>query len=256
MSTPLVLKREGVGLNGGNPATVSIGTFQAGTVLALGCRYSEFVNNATTNPNNDASEGPYLRIYPAMGNGPLASAMPGNSESVTFRKGAVETAIPIPQDEANDGSGFYFEIDAIAQKPVYLPFPCSVVLATQKAGCWIFDWTVWEEKHYSGSRVYQQSRVLRNGTYPAGIVSRTLWVPRGATDYRLLGFEDSANLVHLQAEDSVGVQSDFYEWFGYQGGFSVISDKGLMNSRRLAISVANNPPTNGGNLAVVFEIHI
>jgi len=256
MSTPVSLKREGVILDGSPASVQPVGSFKAGTVIQLFCRYAEFVSNGTTNPNNLATEGPYLRIYPAAPPAQVSSPMTRAGEGLTFRKAGVETAIDIPQDEGNDGSGVYWEIDAKGQKPVFLPFDCSLVLATEKAGFFVFDYVSWHEPDYNGDRWYPQTRILRNGIYPAGGVSRTLWVPRGASEYELTGYIDATNLVHPQQEDSVAAVSDFYDWYGYATAVIGNSAKPTQGARRINISCPNNPPSNGGNVAVIFHCHI
>lgn len=164
----------------GTKRETKVGTFSKGTFISLVQRYVEFSLAAPANPSLDVPEGPYLRIYPAsmLDNGVGAWAQPG-LQNISWDKAGVQTFLSIDTtlgaDGQNDGSGFYYEVDA-AQGAIYLPFDCSVSLVSYRNGAFIYDLIAYQDAQFPANfaREYRQTRTFKGNS------TRSIWVPAGA----------------------------------------------------------------------------
>lgn len=186
----------------GTKLSTKIGTFVKGTFIQSAPRYIEF---GTSNPASNMAEGPYLRIYPAsqIDNGVGAWAQPG-TQNISWDKAGAQVFVDIAVSDGvngqNDGSGFYYELDA-NQGAIYLPFDCSVELCTYRPGMYVYDVISYQDAQFPANfvREYRQTRTFK------GNATRTIWVPYGAYEWQMSSVvQIAANQPQWGLEDSPG----------------------------------------------------
>lgn len=213
-----------------------------GDQLLLRCRYAENYINATTAPAATQWEGPYLRIYPALPNLDERDGMAkqiGKSTDVAATSGG--NISPGGSDR------LYYEIDAINQGAIYLPFACEVTMYTNLSGSWLFDVYKWDAGSWNFSPKelgggYAQTRTARVGQ------ARNLFVPLGCREFSLTGVQSNSppSLASENTGKTVVLGSSSFLF----GGLPATVQTGrfpIMGMRQFTL---NNPPADP--VAVTF----
>lgn len=200
---------------GNTPATqddggtsTPVGRFCAGSRVTVRCRRLEAFMNATTTGGAQLQwEGPYLRIRPLWGSTEVADG------SIEFASGygrKLARGVIAQRDDVysmTEAPGtitvlgnqpFYYDIDALAQSSIYLPFNASLEILQPNAGVAVYD--VWEIPPNEAPpptyrQEFTQTRYCRTGQ------TKRVTVPMGAQEMAFFGDVDNA-AVQLETEDT------------------------------------------------------
>ena len=193
----------------------------AGSLVHTRVRLADNFVNATTAPALTQWEGPYIRIYPLQkpldrGNkqGLRAPSIIGKwarSEQYFVSPSAVAAGFVEPVKDAalaecNFDDEFYYEIDLLGSKPIYLPFDAELKLATQFAGAWLVDLVVTEAPEAAIPSLmvqeYTQTRKIREN------VTRRIRVPTGAVSWLYSGGYAPAGSLDFDTGESAKVAAN------------------------------------------------
>lgn len=194
---------------------------KAGNLVHTRVRLADnFVDNTTAPAGALQWEGPYLRIYPQVAGldpkqdreyrapSKLSKWAKDERLSVVTAAAAAGFVEPVKDSalaDCNYDDDFFYEIDLIGCKPLYLPFDATIKLYTQYAGAWLVDaaLTIAQEAAIPSLAVqeYYQTRRIRENT------SRRIRVPTGCVSWQYAGGYAPSGTLDFDAGESAKVSA-------------------------------------------------
>lgn len=241
---------------------------KAGNLIHTRVRLADCFINGTTAPALTQWEGPYIRIYPHITPIEAQPKMRAPSKASKWAKGdrfsvvaaAVGAGFVEPVNdtslaECNYEDDFFYEVDLIGSKPIYLPFDATLKLYTQFAGAWLVDAfvTLAPEAAIPAliTQEYVQTRKVREN------VTRRIRVPTGAIAWQYSGGYAPAGSLDFDNGESAKVAANGsntvndFMYIATGGGLTAPSVQPIGGSR--VVQLTGNAT---GPFSVTFHIRL